>query len=322
MVTVPEVVYHYTDAHALLCVLRDSAIRATDFRHLNDTQEIKYAWKKFISTLKRRKARSTEFSDAYNAQLQAIRNAGAEDLDLLADSVFVACFSESPDDLNQWRNYADDGRGMALGFNREKIQTIKAPYFYHTPAGLKPVTAENTKQPIEWPARLQKVEYGPDAREKAVAMALWHVEKHCGPNDLGTVPQKIANIIPRLPITLSELAMIKSEGFESEREWRLAILEHFGTSSLPMMQAFSKVEGLEWLSRGAPMTLAVRFDKGGPASVKPHTSLAFDKSALVEVRLGPNVPDKKLGEANLKRVLFHHGFLNTQVTVSKLSYRH
>lgn len=326
----PEVVYHYTDAQALLCILRDSAIRASDFRHLNDTQEIKYAWQKFVSTLKRRKATSTEFSDAYNAQLEAIRNAGAEDLDLLLDTVFVACFSESPDDLNQWRNYADDGRGMALGFNREKMQAITAPYFYHTQAGLKPYIAENTKQQIEWPARLQKVEYGPDARKKAVATALWYAEKYCGPNDLGTVPEKIATIIPRLPHTLIELAMIKSEGFESEREWRLAISEHIGTSSIPMMQAYSKVEGLEGsarvylerLSTGAIVTLKVQFDRGGPAGVKPHTSLAFDKSALVEIVLGPNVPDKKLGEATLKRVLFHHGFLNTQVKVSKLSYRH
>jgi hypothetical protein len=41
------VLYHYTDANALLCILDDCAIRATDFRHLNDTQEIKYAWGEF-----------------------------------------------------------------------------------------------------------------------------------------------------------------------------------------------------------------------------------------------------------------------------------
>jgi hypothetical protein len=110
----PEVVYHYTDVNALLCILDDCAIRATDFRHLNDTLEIRYAWTEFLATLKRRKDEPTQFSDAYAAQLEAIRNAGAEDLESLADSLFVACFSESSDDLNQWRSYADDGRGVAL----------------------------------------------------------------------------------------------------------------------------------------------------------------------------------------------------------------
>ena len=88
-------VYHYTDANALLCILGDCAIRATDFRHLNDTQEIKYAWGEFVSTLERRKDEPTEFSDAYGAQLQAIKDANAEDLDLLGDSVFVAFFGKS-----------------------------------------------------------------------------------------------------------------------------------------------------------------------------------------------------------------------------------
>jgi hypothetical protein len=210
---------------------------------------------------------------------------------------------------------------MALGFSREKIQMVKAPYFHHTPTGLRPVVAANTNQPIEWGAYLQKVHYGPDARERAVAQALWKVEKHCGANDEGTVAQKVANAIPRIPVALSEFALIKGEGFESEREWRLTISEHLGLTSAPMVSAFSKIEGLDWVTRGALMTLDVQFIKGGPAAIKPHTSLAFDKSALVEVVLGSNVPDKRLGLATLGRALVRHGFLQTKVKASTLSYR-
>jgi hypothetical protein len=76
-----------------------------------------------------------EFSHAYGAQLQAIRSAKAENLASLENSVYVACFSELSDDVNQWDRYADKGKGMALGFNREKLQIINAPYFYHTPTG-------------------------------------------------------------------------------------------------------------------------------------------------------------------------------------------
>jgi len=34
---------------------------------------------------------------------------------------YVACFSEKEDDLSQWRGYADDGRGMVIGFDRQKL---------------------------------------------------------------------------------------------------------------------------------------------------------------------------------------------------------
>jgi Protein of unknown function (DUF2971) len=317
----PKVVYHYTDANALLCILKDCAIRATDFRHLNDTQEIKYGWSEFLETLGHGRDEPSEFSDAYAAQLLSINDAGAENLESLGDSVFVACFSERPDDLNQWRSYADDGRGVALGFDLEKISMVKVPYYYHTPAGLAPVIAENTKEQIEWGSFLQKVSYGHVAREKAISHALWKIEQHCGPNSENSFETKVANSIGLISHTLSDLALIKDAGFESEREWRLTIREHFGYASAPIMSAFSKL-GIEPFARGPLMTLKVEFAKGGPGGIKPHTSLGFDKSALVEVVVGPNLLDKPLGSATLTRVLLHHGFLDTKVGVSRLSYRH
>lgn len=35
---------------------------------------------------------------------------------------FIACFSEAPDMLGQWRSYADDGRGFAVGFNAGSLR--------------------------------------------------------------------------------------------------------------------------------------------------------------------------------------------------------
>lgn len=36
-------------------------------------------------------------------------------------STFVICLSEEGDLLSQWRGYADDGRGMCLGFNVHEL---------------------------------------------------------------------------------------------------------------------------------------------------------------------------------------------------------
>lgn len=42
----------------------------------------------------------------------------------LHDSILtqVACFSERKDCLSQWRGYADDGKGMAIGFDKKLLE--------------------------------------------------------------------------------------------------------------------------------------------------------------------------------------------------------
>lgn len=34
---------------------------------------------------------------------------------------YISCFSEDGDLLSQWRGYADDGKGLSIGFNRKKL---------------------------------------------------------------------------------------------------------------------------------------------------------------------------------------------------------
>lgn len=36
-------------------------------------------------------------------------------------SIYISCFSEEPDILSQWRAYADDGKGVSIGFNLDKL---------------------------------------------------------------------------------------------------------------------------------------------------------------------------------------------------------
>ena len=40
----------------------------------------------------------------------------------IRDSPFVACFSRDGDHLGQWRAYADDGRGFAIGFDSKALK--------------------------------------------------------------------------------------------------------------------------------------------------------------------------------------------------------
>jgi hypothetical protein len=37
---------------------------------------------------------------------------------------YISCFSENGDSLSQWRAYANDGKGVAIGFNPEKFGIV------------------------------------------------------------------------------------------------------------------------------------------------------------------------------------------------------
>ena len=43
-------------------------------------------------------------------------------------SVYISCFSRDPDILSQWRAYAEDGRGVSIGFNLDMLK--KADNFF------------------------------------------------------------------------------------------------------------------------------------------------------------------------------------------------
>jgi hypothetical protein len=43
-------------------------------------------------------------------------------------SFFIASFSQNPDDLHQWRSYADDGRGVAIGFSAKLFQPLESKH--------------------------------------------------------------------------------------------------------------------------------------------------------------------------------------------------
>ena len=101
----PDVIYHYTSNEALLKILGSKSLRLSARHHLNDSME----GEQFFSVIKTRDSKSDE------GRVAAIRHA----LNLF--EVFVACFSASGDLLSQWRGYAGNGSGVAIGFKKAAI---------------------------------------------------------------------------------------------------------------------------------------------------------------------------------------------------------
>jgi hypothetical protein len=104
--------YHYTDAAGLKGIFETRQMWFTDYRHLNDPSEMHLGMERAHQALRA----AEEGADGrvglflrFAADLFS-----QENLDTLG--FFVASFSRARNDLGQWRAYADNGRGFAIGY--------------------------------------------------------------------------------------------------------------------------------------------------------------------------------------------------------------
>jgi hypothetical protein len=136
--------FHYTGEHELESILRSGRMWFTDYRHLNDDQEVAHGLELALQVIAEIKAQTL------NPKLGLF-------LDLLADlfrqssfdatlAFFVGSMSEDPDSPYQWKRYGRNGRGVAIGI---------APHILAPDDDLSPLANEN--------ACLGRVVYKPDA---------------------------------------------------------------------------------------------------------------------------------------------------------------
>lgn len=171
----PEVIYHYTSNDVLLKILENGSLRLSAKHHLNDSME----GEQFFSLLE------THESKPDAAKLASVREA------LGSFEFFVSCFSSCGDRLSQWRGYASNGAGVAIGFNRAAIvNAIKGSH----------------------EALLYQVEYVDDLRYVSLGRA----------STISAILTKLSEPNPKALLTFAkERWSFKSSGFSEEQELRL-----------------------------------------------------------------------------------------------------
>jgi hypothetical protein len=113
----PPVAYHYTTDAGLRGILESGRIRLTDILSLNDPSELRHGLSRAQDILDQKAASGPPESVMF-----------AKDFALLdkwlhrTAHYFVCSFSQDGNDLGQWRAYADNGRGYALGFDAKALE--------------------------------------------------------------------------------------------------------------------------------------------------------------------------------------------------------
>jgi hypothetical protein len=285
-----QLVYHYCSAESFRAILESGKIRFSDINMLNDASEYRWGYSVFEEAATRLIKR-TGVPDATPTLDIAFFNAVDDVLSKgqIIAHPFISCVSLDGNSLDQWRKYADDGRGYAIGFLATALRRL--------------------------PISLLEVSHDPEeqVREMMTALVALHARSPTLEMPLRGEAFEDAALIS------AYMAALKHPSFSSEREVRClhAIsLEKIGQSFRFVDKGGQDDKGHEVIP-GEKVSFAVR-DGALSAYVDVPFTLPGDKCSVTEVALGPKNPT---AVGNVFLFLASLGHPDIAVRPSRIPYR-
>ena len=229
---IPSTLWHYTSYAGFQGIVTSKTIWATEYRFLNDRTEFFHA-KDLAQVLVNEEP---EYIGEQFPARDMLRKAvnGAFNTGYLHEGrlrIMVASFSEEGDQLSQWRGYADNSRGISIGFDLRHIRPPSnigtavtfAPCLYKQAdksALLKSAFAYYRNGLQGWWDSMKDI-----AREKAKSS---DVDPQSVTQLISEHSKELDEVIRRgytnLQFDLLRIApLLKDEGFSEEKEWRLVL---------------------------------------------------------------------------------------------------
>ena len=109
-------IYHYTSIRALLGIIEKGELWLSRVNSMNDKSEQLVFIEQLFEDAKDRAIQDNHYK--YDAVKKMVEST------LGIKMPYAMCFSKSDNDAAQWERYADNGCGVCIEFNKEKIQTI------------------------------------------------------------------------------------------------------------------------------------------------------------------------------------------------------
>ncbi|MEI6439619.1 MAG: DUF2971 domain-containing protein [Alphaproteobacteria bacterium] len=226
----PNLIYHYTNDVGLRGIIESGKIWIANAFKLNDPTEVIHGFSCLMAALKLRRDSDKPEIAAFVEGFEAfVREGGIQE----AAHIYVCSFSESNDDLGQWRAYGDNGCGFALAFDSKEIETAFV------------VNAKARKLA----ASTFPVNYDHGAIERIqntlVELILPLLSLPRGKQISG---EAISSYFKNLSVLLSSSGMLSSlffkhEAYANEKEYRLQLI-HQGGSHPPSVKFRTRPHGL------------------------------------------------------------------------------
>ncbi|AJZ88956.1 hypothetical protein VW41_07915 [Klebsiella michiganensis] len=253
-----KTVYHYCSAETFLSVIRYKKLWLGDIRYMNDHMEVKWFMEAFKQLL------DSELTDYQHKALykNIIENQ-------LVTKPYISCLSQSGDILSQWRAYAQDGQGIAIGLDSCKLEvemnktirinTLVKNSFYLNKVNY--LSVEDVKDLI-----IKTLNEYPDV------LTFFSNENL----DFSNIPQELQNRIAFLGRTILHMSLhFKNPAFNEEKEVRL-IYNHLPDHHTDKKENRSHSDFLK--------SKTIRISQGNLTS---HYEFPIPNGAISEIIIGP-----------------------------------
>lgn len=274
-----ETLYHYCSVEAMFSIITNHSIWLSDAQTMNDHQENRWIDHMVAEEL-----------DALIPQIGIDK--AKEHYQIFQKSKFNAflfCLSKTPDLLSQWRGYAGDGHGVAIGINPEFLSTdTNSP----RPSGTVGETLLTLKEVIYEIDKQREI-----IRSKFDWLRSFKYEPST-PDFYSTLSIALSNIGRISPIC-------KNPGFKEEQEVRLIhmAIEHMSPDSRLLRYLATELKAQQRIQNGR---------------IRTYFEIPLKKGFIREIWTGPKYQYEL---RDLYLLLSRYGYFDVPIKRSSVSYR-
>ncbi|MEC5399018.1 DUF2971 domain-containing protein [Uliginosibacterium sp. H1] len=272
-----SILYHYTSVEAFLGIVQSRSLWLSGHTSMNDTHEGKWV----DDLLQEALSASSELDEEEKAEISACYHRAKAELLLFS-------MSDQPDVLSQWRAYGNDGRGVAMGINRDVVERAEGP------RDVPPSVLADT-----W---LGKVIYDRDEQIR-------QIRRWIDPPDKRYRLMPKAFLLPDINgRMLAHLnALFKNPAFDEEAEHRLVLPLHAG-------RAYELVDDMPQFN----YPLRQRAARGRIITFVEYPLLRDRRDVFGEIWLGPKC---EIDEDEVALALHLNGYEVPEIRRSSATYR-
>lgn len=310
-----QLVYHYCSMSTFKSIIENKTLRLSDMTKSNDSKEIRWVIDKYLRDILEEEYNKAgkRFQDRYDYRIfQELTERYIKDYFIQDNNkqenkgeqnnederyydYFACCFSDNGDLLSQWRGYADDGNGVALGFSSEMLKKIG-----------EPLDGDNISSTILTFNKIKYTEKEQKATVRKIAIQLINALKEMlktmydTMGDAGDIrSDSMIHFNKAFFDLFRDAALMKNPFFKEEKEWRLGYFAHI-----------NQVNQINQTKIGNGYSLSRFKFMSRPNYLIPCIDLYFgDNPVLREVILGP---ENKESMRNIRDFLDFNGFLRKQ----------